>query len=87
MNQNYIFVGSGILGTAIILISLSSLSISPEMSLEQIIKNKDCKALEKWGDNNKFNENLNLSSKQLEEAMKLEFECEAKALKNIFGEK
>ena len=57
------------------------------MSLEQIIKIKDCKALEKWGDNNKFNENLNLSSKQLGEAMKLEFECEAQALKNIFGEK
>ncbi len=62
-------------------------SIFTEISLEQIIKNKDCKALEKWGNDNKFEDNLSLSSKQLEKAMKLEFECQTKAFENVFGDK
>ncbi len=55
------------------------------MTLDQIIKNKDCVALDKWDSEHMFDDNLNISSEQMSAAMKLATECVGKALNNMLG--
>jgi len=45
------------------------------MTLDQIIKNRDCSALDKWENEHMFDDDLNISSEQLSDAMKLAIEC------------
>ncbi len=71
-------IGITILGSVI-------LYQSPSMTLDQIIKNKDCTALNKWEEEHMFNDNLNISSEQMSGAIKLATECVGKALKNMGG--
>ncbi len=58
---------------------------SSSMTLDQIIKNKDCAALSKWEEEHMFDDNLNISSEQMSQAMKLATECVGKVLKNMSG--
>lgn len=71
-------IGITILGTIV-------LYQSPSVTLDQIIKNKDCVALDKWENEHMFDDDLNVSSEQLSASMKLAAECVGKALKNMFG--
>ena len=84
MNKNYIF-GLTAIGVAIVIIGVVVLYQSPSITLEQIIKNRDCSALEKWEEEHMFDDNLNVSSEQMSAAMKLATECVGKALKNMSG--
>ena len=56
----------------------------PAMSLDQILKNKDCEALDKW-QTNLYDDNLNLSAEQKSGMMELALECGMKAIGNMFG--
>jgi len=55
------------------------------MTLDQIIKNRDCSALDKWENEHMFDDNLNISSEQMSAAISLATECIGKALGNMFG--
>ena len=81
MNKNYIFVLTAI---AIVIIGVVILYQSPSMTLDQIIKNRNCSALEKWENDHMFDDNLDISSEQLSAAMSLAAECVGKALGNMF---
>lgn len=84
MNKNYIFVLTAIV-IAIVIIGVVVLYQSPSMKLDQILKNEDCTALDKWENEHLFDDNLNISPEQLSAAMSLATECVGKALKNMFG--
>jgi len=75
----------GIVVIAIVIIGVVVLYQSPSMTLDQIIKNRDCSALDKWENDHMFDDNLNISSEQLSATMSLATECVGKALKNMFG--
>ena len=81
--KNIIFVLTAI-GVAIVLVIAFS-SMSATLTLDQIIKNKDCSALEKWEEEHMFDDDLNMSSEQLSAAMSLAAECVGKALGNMLG--
>jgi len=83
MNKNYLFILIAVV--AIILAVVLYSSMTATLSLDQIIKNKDCTALSKWEEEHIFDENLNVSSEQMSKAMKLAAECVGKALKNMGG--
>ena len=84
MNKNYIFV-LGIVVIVIAIIGVVVLYQSPSMTLDQIIKNKDCSALDKWENEHIFDDDLNVSSEQMSAAMSLATKCIGKALGNMFG--
>ena len=84
MNKNYIFVLTAIV-IAIVVIGVVVLYQSPSMTLDQIIKNRDCSGLEKWEEEHMFDDNLNISSEQMSAVMNLTTECVGKALGNMFG--
>jgi len=84
MNKDIIF-GLTVIVIAIVIIGVIVSYQSPSMTLEQIIKNKDCAALDKWEEEHMFDDNLNISSKQMSAAMSLATECVEKALGNMFG--
>ena len=84
MNKNYIFVLTAIV-IVIVIIGVVILYQSPSMTLDQIIKNRDCSALDKWENDHMFDDNLNISSEQMSAAMSLATECVGKALGNMFG--
>ncbi len=84
MNKNYIFVLAAI-SIVIVIIGVVVLYQSSSITLDQIIKNKDCTALSKWEEEHMFDNNLNVSSEQMSAAMKLATECVGKALKNMSG--
>jgi len=85
MNKSYLFTGIGAVIVVIILvISLSSSTISV-MTLDQILTNKDCVALEKWEEEHIYDENLNLTDEQKKKMMSVGLECVGKAMKNMFG--
>ncbi len=71
-------IGIAILG-AVVLYQSSS------MTLDQIIKNKDCVALDKWEEEHMFDDNLNISSEQMSQAMSLALECTGKVFDNMLG--
>jgi len=83
MNKNYIFVLVAIIIVIVLVIAFSSMSAT--LTLDQIIKNRDCSALNKWENEHMFDDNLNISSEQLSAAMSLATECVGKALGNMFG--
>jgi len=84
MNKNYLFILIAV--TAIVLVVVSY-SMSATLTLDQIIKNKDCVALDKWENEHMFDDNLNISSEQMSGAMKLAMECTGIALNNMLGDK
>ena len=84
MNKNYIFVLTAIV-IAIVIIGVVVSYQSPSMALDQIIKNRDCSALDKWEEEHMFDDDLNMSSEQMSAAMSLATECVGKALGNMFG--
>ena len=84
MNKNYIFVLIAIC-VAIVIIGIVVSYQSSSITLDQIIKNKDCVALDKWETEHMFDDDLNISSEQLSAAMSLATECVGKALGNMFG--
>ena len=84
MNKNYIFVLTAIV-IAIVIIGVVVSYQSPSMTLDQIIKNRDCAALDKWENDHMFDDNLDISSEKMSAAMSLATECVGKALDNMFG--
>jgi len=82
MNKNYLFI---LIAVAAIVLVVMAYSMTATLSLDQIIKNKDCVALDKWENEHMFDDNLNIPSDQLSSAMKLAAECVGKALKNMSG--
>lgn len=74
----------GIICIAAVLAFASLSFTSTEINLDQIIENKDCKALQQWENNQLFDDNLNLSSEQITSLLKLDGECELKIIKNLF---
>ena len=84
MNKNYIFV-LGIVVIVIAIIGFVVLYQLPLITLDQIIKNKDCAALEKWENKHMFDDDLNVSPEQLSAAIKLAAECVGKVVGNMFG--
>lgn len=81
----YVIVGIAVVGI-IALVAILSVSSITSMSLDQILKNKDCEALEKWGNEYLYDENLNLTNEQQKKIMSVGFECGMKAAKNIFSD-
>lgn len=75
----------GIISSVTILAFVSLSLISSEINLDQIIENKDYKALQKWENDQLLDENLNLSSKQVTELLKLDMECKLKIIKNLYN--
>ncbi len=85
MNKTYIFAGVGAGIAVIALVVALSSPIVITMSLDQILANRDCTALDEWGNENLFREGLDLTQEQRSGIMNLAFECEFKALENMFG--
>ncbi len=85
MNKNYVFVLIAVVIAIILIIVFSS--IFTTMTLDQIIKNKDCVALDKWDNEHMFDDNLNISPEQMSAVTSLTMECAGKALGNMFGDK
>jgi len=83
MNKNYIFVLT-VIGIPIVIIGVVVLYQSPSMTLDQILKNRDCTALDKWEEEHMFDDDLNISPEQLSAAMSLAAECVGKVLDNMF---
>ncbi len=83
MNKNYLFILITVV--VIILAVVFYNSTITTITLDQIIKNKDCTTLSKWEEEHIFDDDLNISSEQLSSAMKLAIECTGKALKNMGG--
>lgn len=69
----------------IVIIGVVILYQLPSTTLDQIIKDRNCAALEKWENKHMFDDDLNVSSEQLSVAMKLATECVGKALGNMLG--
>jgi len=84
MNKNYIF---GLIAISIVIVIIGAVVLyqSPSMTLDQIIKNKDCSALDKWENDHMFDDDLNISSEQMSNARKLATECVGKVLNNMLG--
>jgi len=80
MKNIYTLIILAVIGIAILGIVLYQI---PSMTLDQIIKNKDCTALSKWEEEHMFDDNLNVSSEQMSAAMSLAAECVGKALGNM----
>lgn len=85
MNKNYIFVGVGIVIVVIILAITLSQNSTVSMTLDEIIKNRDCKALHEWELDHSFDANLDITSKQMTEGVQLAMECTGKVLDNMMG--
>ena len=51
--------------------------------LDEIIKNRDCKALQEWELDHSFDESLDITSKQMTEGVQLAMECTGKVLDNM----
>ena len=75
----------GIISTAIILAFVSLSFTSTEISLEQIIENKDCEALQKWENDHIYEDTLEISSELKTKIFKMEIGCELKVIQNLFG--
>jgi len=75
----------GIIATASLLVFVSLSFTSTEINLEQIIENKDCKALQKWEDDHIYEDTLEISSELKTKIFKMEMECELKVIQNLFG--
>ena len=84
MNKNYIFVLC-IVVIAIVIIGVVVLYQSPSITLDQILKNRDCSALDKWEEEHMFDDDLNISTEQMSATMSLATECVGKALGNMLG--
>ena len=84
MNKLYIFAGISVVAIILIVVALSGPTVAV-MSLDQILANKDCEALDKWGNEHLYDENLNLTNEQQKKIMSVGFECGMKAVKNMFG--
>jgi len=82
MNKNYIFI---LIAVAAIVLVAVAYSMTATMTLDQIIKNKDCVALDKWDNERMFDNNLDISSEQMSAAMKLAMECVGIGLDNMLG--
>lgn len=86
MNKNYLFVGIGAVSIAIVIVvAVVLFGTATSMSLDQILASKDCQALDKWGDDHLYDENLNLTDEQQNKIMSVGFGCGMKAVKNMFG--
>lgn len=83
LNKNYLFVGG--VGAVITVVVVMILSSSASMSLDVILANKDCVALEKWEEEHIYDENLNLTDEQKKKIMSVGFGCVRKAMNNMFG--
>ena len=84
MNKNYIFIAVGIIAVGLILaVVISSSSKVSSITLDEIIKNKNCKALQEWELEHSFDENLKISSEQMSAGMSLALKCTGKMLDNI----
>ena len=82
--SNFTIIGI-IITAGIISAFVSLLLLYPETSLEQILQNRDCQALQKWENEHIYDDALELSSELKTKIFKLEMECESKAFENIFG--
>lgn len=85
MKKNDFLIIGIIITTGPILVFARLSLMSSETSMEQILKNKDCKALQKWEDEHIYDETLKPSSELRTRIFKMEMECGAKALENVFG--
>ena len=80
--EKYLILIGGIVTVSVVAVLLSM--NSPSMTLDQIIQNRDCKALMEWEEEHMFDEDLQITKEQTVEGMKLGFECGIKALQNEF---
>jgi len=85
MNKNYVIVSIGIISALIILFVVISGSTFTAITLDEIIKNKDCNGLMQWEEDHMFDNELDLTSKQISGGTQLAMECTGKALDNMFG--
>jgi hypothetical protein len=83
LNRNYLLVGG--VGAIVVVVVVVMLSSFASMSLDVILANKDCEALEKWGDEHWYDENLNLTDEQKKKIFSVGLECGMKAVNNMFG--
>ena len=85
MYKIYIFVGIGVsIGAIALIVALSDAPVM-SMSLDEILANKDCTALEKWGEDKIYDDNLNLTEEQRSKMMELSIDCSIKGAKNLLG--
>ena len=81
MNKMYIIVGA-VVGI-IVLVSILSVPAITSMSLDQILKDRDCTALEKWSEEHIYDENLSITNEQQSKIMSVGFECGMRSVNNI----
>jgi|APSaa5957512535_1039671.scaffolds.fasta_scaffold58001_2 hypothetical protein len=81
-NNIFILIGISVGAIASIVILFSFMFASP--TLDQILEKRDCAALEKWGQDKIYRNDLNLTPKQQSGITNLGIECGMKIVKNIF---
>jgi len=79
-------VAVGIIGVvSVVIIIVVILLGSASATLDQILASKDCTALEKWGEDHIYDDNLDITDEQKKKILSVGMECAGKAIQNMFG--